>query len=98
MNSVPYSGPEAPPTFITSSVPIARQCVRQRFVGERGGIGADGFEPALHVQSVVAVADRLVERGEFVGVVNHHRRDRFDQAMQCRGIDGFVHALTLVPA
>ena len=45
----------------------------QRFAGRLGGdrveLGQHGLEAALHVDAVIAVADRLVERGQLVGVL-----------------------------
>ena len=56
------SGPDAPPTVITSLVPIAFSASGSGLAAKRVEIGAHGLEAALHVEPVVAVADRLVER------------------------------------
>ena len=42
-------------------------------------IGEHSLEAALHVEAVVAVADRLVERGQFVGMVDDAARHGLDQ-------------------
>ena len=68
MNSVPNSGPDAPPTVITSLVPIAFSASGSGFAANCVGLGAHRLEAALHVQPVVAVADRLVERGQLLGM------------------------------
>ena len=88
MNSVPYSGPEAPPTFITSvSADAGKQ--RSRVAGcERIEIGEHGFETTFHVQAMVTVADRLVELRQFVGVRDDATGQRFDD----RAGEGDVHA------
>ena len=68
MNKVPKSGPDAPPTVITSLVPIAFSASGSGFAASCVGFGSHRLEAALHVEAVVAVADRLVERGQLVGM------------------------------
>ena len=84
MNSVPNSGPEAPPTVITSLVPIAFSASGSGFAAIAVGVGAHRLEAALHVEPMVAVADRLVERGQFVGMRGDRVGDRRDRALRCR--------------
>ena len=76
MKKVPTSGPEAPPTFMTSVIPIDFSISGRRFVRKAGQCREHGLEAALHVQPVIAVADRLVEAGQFVGVLDHRFRKR----------------------
>ena len=63
------------------------------FVRVRVEIREHRLEAALHVEAVVAVADRLVERSELVRMVDDRPRHGLDQlARQC-----LVHAIS-VPA
>ena len=71
MKKVPNSGPEAPPTFMTSVMPIAFSISGNDLSARPGSVGEHGLETALHVQSVIAVADRLVEAGQFFGMLDH---------------------------
>ena len=65
---MPKSGPEAPPTVITSLVPIAFSASGNGLAAIAVELAAHRLEAALHVEPVVAVADRLVERGQLVGM------------------------------
>ena len=59
--------------------PDGLQRFRQRLGSERPRVCQHGLEAALHVEAVIAVADRLIERGQLVGCVDHCVRDRLDQ-------------------
>ena len=69
MKAVPYSGPAAPPTVLIRVRPAVRRrrparAGRRRPRAARVERRDDGREAAVHVGAVVAVADRLVERGQ----------------------------------
>ena len=89
-NSVPYSGPLAPPTDLTSVMPA---CLNSAAGSSAGGV-AEGVDhrahPAMHVGAVVGVADGGVEGGQLVLVLGHGRGERPQPALQGverRGID-----------
>src|SRR5262245_14679187 len=64
--------------------PDRLQGLRQRLCGKRVDVCQNAFEAALHVQAVITIADRLVERGELVGVGDHGFGDRLDElALDC---------------
>ena len=48
---------------------------------------ADRLEAALHVVAVIAVADRRVERGQFVGMGDDAGGDRPDEALARGGVE-----------
>ena len=66
----------------------------QGLLGGRCGVGPHDLETAFHVDAVVAVADRLIEFGEFVGMRDHVVGHGHNQAVQERR----SHARTLSPA
>ena len=84
MNSVPNSGPEAPPTFITRCMPAASERVRQGLGRKAVDIRQNGLEAALHVGAVIAVADRLVERGQLVRMIDDRPGDGLDEGPAAR--------------
>ena len=92
MNSVPNSGPEAPPTFITSVVPIACSASGSGLAANASALGQHRLEAALHVQPMVAVADRLVERRQFLGMGDDGLGHRLHQLAPDRLIDCHGHA------
>ena len=61
-----------------------------------GEIGEHGLEAALHVKAVIAVADRLIERRQFLGMRDDHRAGhRLDRAS---ALDRHAHARSPSPA
>ena len=74
----------APPTFMTSCMPAAFSASGSGFAASCVEIGKHRLEAALHVGAVVAVADRAVERGELVGMVDD--RARATASIRSRGV------------
>ena len=68
MNSVPYSGPDAPPTFMTRVMPIALSASGSGLAAMRVDVGQHRLEAALHVEPVIGIADRRVERRQLLGM------------------------------
>ena len=59
---MPYSGPLAPPTVETSVMPIVFRMVPMSLVGDGRQLLQHRLEAAVHVDAVIGVADRRVER------------------------------------
>ena len=57
----------------------ALQKIRPGLGAEIGGVGQHGVEAALHVEAVVAVADRLVKGRQLVGMAFDRGRHRLHQ-------------------
>ena len=74
--SVPNTGPDEPPIVDMQVMPIVLQRVVQRLACELVEPGLDGERAAAHVEAVVAVADRLVERGQLLDMVDQRLRSR----------------------
>src|SRR3954454_13869567 len=72
------------------------QHLRQRFVRQAGQCGEHGLETPLHIQPVIAVADCLVQAGQFFGVFDHRRCKCPHQSFPGYPIE--THAATLPPS
>src|ERR1700729_831975 len=70
------------------------QRFRQRLLRRRLSVGPHRLEASLHVDPMIAVAHRLIEGGQFVGMGDYVIGHGDDQAAQ----KGWGHARTLSPA
>ena len=68
---------------MTSVVPTAFSASGKGLPAMLVDVGQHRLEAALHVEAVVAVADRLVERGQFLGMGDDRRATALDQ-LACR--------------